>query len=94
MSRLRAFAEKCRIVGEVRGKGLMIGLELVRDRATKEPAADEAKAVRDELREAGFLVGRGGALANVIRLQPPLSITAEQCDRVAEALEKALAKRG
>jgi 4-aminobutyrate aminotransferase / (S)-3-amino-2-methylpropionate transaminase / 5-aminovalerate transaminase len=85
--------EKCRIVGDVRGQGLMIGLELVRDRKTKEPAPEEAKAVRATLREQGILVGVGGIFGNVVRLQPPLSITAEECDRAATAVEDTLTSR-
>ncbi len=92
MTRLARFAEKCALVGDVRGKGLMIGIELVRDKSTKEPAAEEAKAVRDKCRENGVLVGRGGSLANVIRLQPPLVMSEQEADRAAEVLEKALAE--
>ncbi|MHC4915997.1 MAG: aminotransferase class III-fold pyridoxal phosphate-dependent enzyme, partial [Planctomycetota bacterium] len=80
--------------GEVRGKGLMIGVEMVRDKSTKEPAADEAKKVRDLCRENGVLVGRGGPLANVIRLQPPLTLTEDQADQAASVLEKALKEVG
>jgi 4-aminobutyrate aminotransferase-like enzyme len=90
MDRFRRLQERCPLVGDVRGRGLMIGLELVRDRASKEPAAREAKAARAALRERGVLVGVGGVLGNVVRVQPPLSITAEECDRVAAALEEVL----
>jgi 4-aminobutyrate aminotransferase-like enzyme len=72
----------------------MIGLELVRDRRSKEPAADEARAVRATLRERGILVGVGGNLGNVVRIQPPLSITADECERVADALEDVLRQQG
>jgi 4-aminobutyrate aminotransferase-like enzyme len=70
----------------------MIGLELVRDRKTKEPAAAEARALRAALRERGILVGVGGVYGNVVRIQPPLSITAEECDRAAEAVTELLAR--
>ncbi len=93
MARCRALQEKYRLIGDVRGQGLMIGLELVRDRQTKEPAADEAKALRAKLRERGVLVGVGGVFGNVLRLQPPLSITSEECDRAAGALAEVLAGR-
>ncbi len=81
------------LVGDVRGRGLMIGLELVRDRRGKEPAASEAKAVRAALRERGVLVGVGGLFGNVVRLQPPLSITPEECERVVAALAEVLPRR-
>lgn len=90
LARCKALQEKSKLIGDVRGRGLMIGLELVRDRKTKEPAPDVAKAVRATLRERGVLVGVGGVFANVVRLQPPLSITAEECIRAAVALEEVL----
>jgi 4-aminobutyrate aminotransferase-like enzyme len=90
ITRCRAIQEKCPRIGDVRGRGLMIGLELVRDPKTKEPAPAEAKAVRAKMRERGILVGVGGIFGNVVRLQPPLSITQEECDRAADELEQAL----
>jgi 4-aminobutyrate aminotransferase len=92
LARLRGLQEKFPLIGDVRGRGLMIGLELVRDRKTKEPAAAEAKALRAALRERGVLVGVGGLLGNVLRLQPPLSITPDECDRAATILEEVLTK--
>jgi len=93
-AQLTAGLEKIRannkIVGDVRGKGLMIGIELVKD-ADKTPAAAEAVEVRRLCREAGILVGVGGSLGNVVRLQPPLVITEEECARVLETLETVLA---
>jgi 4-aminobutyrate aminotransferase-like enzyme len=78
-----------KLVGDVRGKGLMIGLELVKD-GDKTPAAAEAREVRRLCREAGVLVGVGGSLGNVVRIQPPLVINEEECARVLEVLEAAL----
>lgn len=86
MARCQAMQEHGRWIGDVRGKGLMLGLELVRDRATKEPAPDVAKAVRAKMRERGILIGVGGIFGNVVRLQPPLSITGDECDRAATEL--------
>ncbi len=79
------------LLGDVRGKGLMIGIELVND-ADKTPAAAAARQVRRLCREAGILVGVGGSLGNVVRLQPPLVISEEQCAKVLEVLERALAE--
>ncbi len=89
MTRCRKLQEKTPLIGDVRGRGLMIGLELVRDRKTKEPAPAEAKAIRKAMRERGILVGVGGIFGNVVRLQPPLSITGDECDRAMTALESA-----
>lgn len=79
-----------KLIGDVRGKGLMIGIELVKD-SEKTPAAAEAREIRRLCRESGVLVGVGGSLGNVVRLQPPLVITEEECARVLETLESALA---
>jgi 4-aminobutyrate aminotransferase len=91
LGRFHKLQDRCRLVGDVRGMGLMIGLELVRERQTKEPAATEAKEIRARLRERGVLVGVGGMYGNVIRFQPPLSITPDECDRAASTLEAILA---
>lgn len=87
LGRLQARRE---LIGEVRGQGLFIGIELVRDRRTKEPAAAEAGQVRALCREAGVLIGVGGQDGNVLRLQPPLVITREQLGRAISAVADAL----
>jgi len=79
------------MLGDVRGKGLMIGVELVED-ADKTPASAQAVEVRTLCREAGLLVGVGGSLANVVRVQPALIISEEECERVLETLEQAFAE--
>jgi 4-aminobutyrate aminotransferase-like enzyme len=60
------------LIGDVRGSGLFLGVELVRDRATLEPATGEASYVVDRLRELGVLAGTDGPFGNVIKLRPPL----------------------
>ena len=90
MAGLEKIKANNKLVGDVRGKGLMIGIELVKD-ADKTPAAAEAGEVRRLCREAGILVGVGGSLGNVVRLQPPLVISEEECARVLETFEKVLA---
>jgi 4-aminobutyrate aminotransferase len=79
------------LLGDVRGKGLMIGIELVKD-GDKTPAPAEAARVRQLCREAGMLVGVGGSLANVVRLQPPLVIDEEECARALETVEQAFSE--
>ncbi len=76
-------------VGEVRGKGLMIGVELVAD-SKKTPAKKQAAEVKAEMRRRGFLIGVGGIHKNVLRVQPPLLITADEIERAAGALEKSI----
>ena len=88
LDRLRALAEKHRLIGDVRGMGLMIGIELVRDRKTKE----RAHAERDALIAAAFRRGllTLGAGQNVVRLSPPLVLTRSQADVAAEILDESL----
>lgn len=90
MGQLRAMMGRHSIIGDVRGKGLMIGIELVRDRHTREPAASEAVEVRRICREDGVLVGVGGQDGNVVRIQPPLVVTREQLERALTSLDRAL----
>jgi 4-aminobutyrate aminotransferase/(S)-3-amino-2-methylpropionate transaminase len=78
-------------VGEVRGLGLMIGVELVSDREKKTPDAAAAAALQDRLLEAGYVVGLGGFYGNVLRIQPPLVVSDADLDRAVVALDSALA---
>ena len=87
--RLESIKKKYPIIGDVRGRGLMIGVELVKDNA-KTPAAAEAGAVRNSCLEKGLLIGVGGILTNVLRIQPPLVITDDQLDEAAAIIEKSL----
>jgi alanine-glyoxylate transaminase/(R)-3-amino-2-methylpropionate-pyruvate transaminase len=79
------------VIGDVRGRGLMIGMELVKDRETKEPAAELTAAVADEISDA-VIVSKSGAHANVLRLVPPLCLSAEDAEEVVERLDAALGK--
>ena len=78
MERLRALQEKHPLIGDVRGKGLMIGVELVRDRQTKERATTERDRLVDECFTRGLLVL--GAGRNTLRLSPPLVLTKDEAD--------------
>jgi 4-aminobutyrate aminotransferase/(S)-3-amino-2-methylpropionate transaminase len=87
---LRALADRHPLIGDVRGQGLMIGIELVRDHRTKEPAPHEATQVRALCREAGVLIGVGGHYGNVLRIQPPLVITQQELGEAFGVLSRAL----
>jgi alanine-glyoxylate transaminase/(R)-3-amino-2-methylpropionate-pyruvate transaminase len=78
------------LIGDVRGKGLMLGMELVRDRASKAPAKQETLDLMEALRELSILVGKGGLDGNVLRIKPPMCITAADVDYALEALDVAL----
>jgi alanine-glyoxylate transaminase / (R)-3-amino-2-methylpropionate-pyruvate transaminase len=79
-----------RLIGDVRGRGLMVGVELVLDRETKEPATRETLAVWEAAREMGLLIGKGGLDGNVLRIKPPMCITAADVDFALEVLDEAL----
>jgi 4-aminobutyrate aminotransferase len=88
MDGIRALQQKHAIVGDVRGRGLMIGIELVRDRQTKERAVDERNALVQAMFRRGVLVL--GAGKNAIRLAPPLVFTRAQAESVLRILDEAL----
>jgi 4-aminobutyrate aminotransferase len=91
MSKLRELQKQNPLIGDVRGLGLMIGVELVKDNKLT-PATSEAEAIRDTCLRRGLLVGVGGIYGNVIRFQPPLIISRQQIDQAlgifAEALQE------
>jgi 4-aminobutyrate aminotransferase-like enzyme len=78
------------VIGDIRGSGLMIGIEVVKDTQSKVPASSEAKMIRSALREKGILIGVGGVFANVLRIQPPLIMTEEEIEKVIETLKDVL----
>ena len=80
------------MLGDARGKGLVIGLEFVRERQTKEPAADLTMEIIRRMCQAGVVCGRVGIYGNVIRVAPPLVITMEQADESIDTLDKVLAQ--
>jgi alanine-glyoxylate transaminase / (R)-3-amino-2-methylpropionate-pyruvate transaminase len=88
-SGLLKLQSKHNIIGEVRGKGLMIGVELVKDRTTKEPAKAECAQVFETARELGLLIGKGGLNGNTLRIKPPMCITAADADFMLEVLDEA-----
>ncbi|HZE76098.1 MAG TPA: aspartate aminotransferase family protein [Gemmatimonadales bacterium] len=89
---LAGLMDRHRLIGDVRGIGLMLGIELVRDRGTKEPATAETLDVLERLREIGVLVGKGGLDGNVLRIKPPLCLTADDADFAIEAIDYALSR--
>jgi 4-aminobutyrate aminotransferase-like enzyme len=86
---LDALKQDHKIVGEVRGQGMMQGIELVRNQKTKEPAPQELLSVMEHCKTDGLLIGKGGIDGNVIRIQPPLELTKAQIDKAYQILDKA-----
>ncbi|NLH76528.1 MAG: aminotransferase class III-fold pyridoxal phosphate-dependent enzyme [Acidobacteria bacterium] len=89
---LKELAGRHPIVGDIRGSGLFLGIELVRDRRTLEPAAAEAAYVVERLRERGILTGTDGPLHNVIKIRPPLCFTEADADLFVSVLDEVLAE--
>jgi len=87
---LRPFVDRHPIVGDVRGSGLFLGVELVRDRTTLEPAGSEASYVANRLREMGILLGTDGPHHNVVKIRPPMPFDAEDADLLVGALDRVL----
>ena len=90
--RFSDLADTVSLIGEVRGKGLMIGVELVKDKKTKKPASEEVSEIAKHMMKKGILVGTGGVHGNVFRIQPPLCITPEQATTVLNAFEEEVKK--
>ena len=88
---LGALAARHAILGDIRGAGLSIGAELVRDRATKEPATAETARTVNALREGGVLISASGPAANILKIRPPLCLSTEQADLFLDTLDQALA---
>jgi 4-aminobutyrate aminotransferase-like enzyme len=86
LARLRLLVDRSPLVGDVRGSGLFIGVELVRNRETLEPATTEASDVVNRLRDEGILIGTDGPYHNVLKIRPPMPFTAEDADVLASAL--------
>ena len=87
---LAALAGRYASIGDVRGRGLIAGVELVVDRGTREPDGDLAARVKDEMRERGVLVGTTGRHGNVLKIRPPLAITADEAATIATRLGEVL----
>jgi alanine-glyoxylate transaminase/(R)-3-amino-2-methylpropionate-pyruvate transaminase len=83
---------KHNVIGDVRGHGLMIGVELVKDRQTKEPGKAECARVMELAREMGLLIGKGGLWGQTIRIKPPLCLTLADADFLLEVLDAAFTK--
>src|SRR5689334_857491 len=80
------------LIGDVRGKGLLLGIELVKDRATKVPAKEECGQVLETCKDLGLLLGKGGLFGQTIRFSPPMCINQADADFILEVLDQALSQ--
>ncbi|MEO6182148.1 MAG: aminotransferase class III-fold pyridoxal phosphate-dependent enzyme [Verrucomicrobiota bacterium] len=86
---LEKLKAKHKIIGDVRGKGLMLGIEMVKDRETKEPAKAECAQVLESAREMGLLIGKGGLWGQTVRFAPPMCINQADADFIIEVFDAA-----
>ena len=82
--------EKHTLIGDVRGLGLFVGIELVLDRETLKPAAEQASYIANRMRERGILLSTDGPFHNVLKIKPPMVFTEENADLLVGALDEIL----
>lgn len=93
-ARLTSLMDRFELIGDVRGEGLMLAIELVKDRETKEPAPEEALAVFEATRQYGLVASRSGPYRNVIRMCPPLCLSVNDVDDVMDRFVQSFSKAG
>ena len=86
---LNQLKEKHKLIGDVRGKGLMLGVELVKDRQSKEPAKEASAQILERCKEMGLLLGKGGLWGQTIRFSPPMCVNEQDADFLLEVLDRA-----
>ncbi|HPB53067.1 MAG TPA: aminotransferase class III-fold pyridoxal phosphate-dependent enzyme [Saprospiraceae bacterium] len=92
MDDLRKLMEKHTIIGDVRGHGLFVGVELVRNRVSKEPAVPEIDVIVERMKGRGFLLSTDGPLHNVLKIKPPMVISRQNCIDLVQALDEVLSE--
>ena len=89
LASLSYLREKHKLIGDVRGKGLMLGIELVKDRQSKEPAKEECAQILETCKEMGLLLGKGGLWGQTIRFSPPMCVNEQDADFLLDVLDSA-----
>ncbi len=91
---LQRLAQRHPVIGDVRGRGLMTGVELIRDPDTREPARDLASRTKEAMRERGVLIGTTGRAGNTLKIRPPLCVTRDEAAIIVGTLDDALSALG
>jgi alanine-glyoxylate transaminase/(R)-3-amino-2-methylpropionate-pyruvate transaminase len=89
LARLKDLQQKHKAIGDVRGRGLMLAIEMVKDRKTKEPDAAITAAVFEKCREQGLILSKSGPHRSVLRMVPPMCLALSDVDQVADGLDRA-----
>jgi alanine-glyoxylate transaminase/(R)-3-amino-2-methylpropionate-pyruvate transaminase len=89
---LERLHQRHEIIGEVRGRGLMLAMDLVKDRKSKTPATEIAADIFERTREEGLVMSKSGANRNMLRMVPPMCLAESDVDVVADALERCFEK--
>ena len=89
-ARFQALAEEHSLIGHVRGEGLFLGVELVKDHTTLEPATEEAGRIANFMRDHGVLISTDGPFDNVLKIKPPMAFGLQEADIMADTLNAAL----
>jgi 4-aminobutyrate aminotransferase-like enzyme len=90
MKGLRELMKTYSIIGDVRGHGFFIGVEMVKDRNTLEPALPEIDIVVEKIKEKGYLLSTDGPLHNVLKIKPPITFNKQNADELLQYLSEAL----
>jgi alanine-glyoxylate transaminase/(R)-3-amino-2-methylpropionate-pyruvate transaminase len=89
LEQLKALQQKHKAIGDVRGRGLMLAIELVKDRKSKEPDADVTAAVFEKCRDQGLILSKSGPHRSVLRMVPPMCLAMQDAEKAAEGLDRA-----
>jgi alanine-glyoxylate transaminase/(R)-3-amino-2-methylpropionate-pyruvate transaminase len=92
MEGLNGLMEKHSIIGDVRGRGLMVGLEMVTDRDTKDPASAECAQVFERCKDLGLILGKGGLYGSILRIKPPMCLNADDIDFMVQVMDQAFSE--
>lgn len=90
--KLKELTKKHELMGDVRGRGLLIGIEFVKNKKSKEYAPEETSEIMEHCKDGGLLLGKGGLYGNVIRIAPALSITKKQADKILDIIDQSITK--
>ena len=89
---MQEIATRTRIIGDIRGSGLFLGIDLVRERDSREPATDETRLAVNLLRERGVLINSTGVYDNILKIRPPLVFSRKNADLLLQKLKEVLNK--